>query len=151
LSDVPGNAWCFRDVPWNEIDPILLRALSLATRPRTARRLAWLADITLAIDQRRGFPGGCRSIAMGRDEILRFLKAIDAEPFEPESLEGGLETTRGPRYPEASRPDSAGGLRRQAHAVATYLPTTRLDGLAHQAGSQGSTPPGDAARPSRSY
>jgi transcriptional regulator with XRE-family HTH domain len=45
---------------WNEIDPILLRAYSLTTRPRTARRLAWLADVALAIDRRSGFPGGCR-------------------------------------------------------------------------------------------
>jgi transcriptional regulator with XRE-family HTH domain len=51
---------------WNEIDPILLRAHGLATRPRTTRRLAWLADIALAIDRRGGFPGGCRKRPLER-------------------------------------------------------------------------------------
>lgn len=51
---------------WNELDPVLLRAYSLATRPRMVRRLAWLADITLAINRRRGFPGGCRTEPLAR-------------------------------------------------------------------------------------
>jgi transcriptional regulator with XRE-family HTH domain len=51
---------------WNEFDPILLRAHGLATRPRTVRRLAWLADIALAIDRRGGFPGGCRKRPLER-------------------------------------------------------------------------------------
>jgi len=58
---------------WNELDPVLLRAYSLATRPRTARRLAWLADITLAIDRRGGFPGGCR-----REPLARLVRIIPA-------------------------------------------------------------------------
>jgi transcriptional regulator with XRE-family HTH domain len=56
---------------WNEIDPIVLRAYSLSTRPRTAHRLAWLADITLAIDRRSGFPGGCR-----KEPLARFTRVI---------------------------------------------------------------------------
>ena len=46
---------------WNELSPKLLRAHSLGTTTRTARRLAWLADIALAIDRRGGFPGGCKA------------------------------------------------------------------------------------------
>jgi transcriptional regulator with XRE-family HTH domain len=58
---------------WNQIDPILLRAYSLATRPRTTRRLAWLADIALAIDRRGGFPGGCRTRSLER--FTRIVRA----------------------------------------------------------------------------
>jgi transcriptional regulator with XRE-family HTH domain len=56
---------------WSEIDPRLLRGYGLATRPRTARRLAWLADIVLAIDRRGGFPGGCR-----QSPLARFVRMI---------------------------------------------------------------------------
>jgi transcriptional regulator with XRE-family HTH domain len=58
---------------WNDIDPVLLRAYSLTTRPHTARRLAWLADIALAIDGRGGFPGGCR-----KEQLTRFSRSIQA-------------------------------------------------------------------------
>jgi hypothetical protein len=51
---------------WNEIDPILLQAYGLTKDPRTARRLAWLADVPLAIDKQSGFPGGCRKEALAR-------------------------------------------------------------------------------------
>jgi len=56
---------------WNEVDPILLRAYGLANGRRTARRLAWLADIALTIDKRRGFPGGCR-----KEPLIRFTRII---------------------------------------------------------------------------
>jgi transcriptional regulator with XRE-family HTH domain len=56
---------------WNEIDPIVLRAYGLTAKPRTARRLAWLADITLAIDRRGGFLGGCR-----REPLVRLTQII---------------------------------------------------------------------------
>ena len=49
---------------WNGLDPILLRAYGLTKDSRTARRLAWLADVTLAIDKQSGFPGGCRTDAL---------------------------------------------------------------------------------------
>jgi transcriptional regulator with XRE-family HTH domain len=55
---------------WNEINPTILRAYGIATK--TLYRLAWLADIALAIDRLRGFPGGCR-----RDALERFLKAVN--------------------------------------------------------------------------
>ncbi len=56
---------------WNEISPGVLRAYGLLARPSTLRRLAWLADIALAIENRGGFPGGCRS-----DLLARFLKIV---------------------------------------------------------------------------
>jgi transcriptional regulator with XRE-family HTH domain len=65
---------------WNEIDPVLLRAYGLATRPRTTPRLAWLADITLAIDRRGGFPGGCR-----KRPLERFTRIVPAAATEPDA------------------------------------------------------------------
>jgi transcriptional regulator with XRE-family HTH domain len=69
---------------WNEIDPILLRAYGLAARPRTTRRLAWLADIALAIDRRGGFPGGCRKRPLER--FTRIIRAAAAGPDAWDSL-----------------------------------------------------------------
>jgi transcriptional regulator with XRE-family HTH domain len=56
---------------WNKIAPVVLRAYSMTTRPRTARRLAWLADIALAIDRRGGFPGGCR-----REQLASLISIV---------------------------------------------------------------------------
>jgi transcriptional regulator with XRE-family HTH domain len=69
---------------WNEIDPILLRAHGLATRPRTTRRLAWLADIALAIDRRGGLPGGCRKRPLER--FTRMIPVAAAGPDDWDSL-----------------------------------------------------------------
>ena len=69
---------------WNEIDPIVLRAHGLAARPRTTRRLAWLADIALAIDRRGGFPGGCRKRPLER--FTRIIPAAAAGPDAWDSL-----------------------------------------------------------------
>ena len=69
---------------WNEIDPNLLRAYGLAARPRTTRRLAWLADIALAIDRRGGFPGGCRKRPLER--FARIIPAAAAGPDAWDSL-----------------------------------------------------------------
>jgi transcriptional regulator with XRE-family HTH domain len=54
---------------WNEINPAILRGYGIATK--ILYRLAWLADVAVAIDRQGGFPGGCR-----RDPLQRFLKAI---------------------------------------------------------------------------
>ena len=62
---------------WNLIDPILLRAYGLTMKPRTARRLAWLADVALAIDRRGGFPGGCHKEPLAR--LVRIIRAPSAE------------------------------------------------------------------------
>jgi transcriptional regulator with XRE-family HTH domain len=51
---------------WNEIDPVLLRAYGLTRGIRTARRMAWLADVALAIDRQGGFPGGCETAPLDR-------------------------------------------------------------------------------------
>ena len=69
---------------WNEIDPALLRAFSRTTRPRTARRLAWLADIALAIDRRGGFPGGCRNEPL--DRFTRMIRTAASGPDVWDSL-----------------------------------------------------------------
>ena len=69
---------------WNELSPSLLRAYGLRTRPLTTRRLAWLADVALAIDRRGGFPGGCL-----RDQLVRFSKIVsgrDRRTFPWDSL-----------------------------------------------------------------
>lgn len=58
---------------WNRIAPILLWAHGRTARPRATRRLAWLADVALAIDRRGGFPGGCR-----RDQLVRFTRRVPA-------------------------------------------------------------------------
>jgi transcriptional regulator with XRE-family HTH domain len=65
---------------WNEIDPILLRTYSLTIGARTARRLAWLADIALAIDRQGGFPGGCQ-----KEPLLRFVQSIDLPSADPDA------------------------------------------------------------------
>jgi transcriptional regulator with XRE-family HTH domain len=68
---------------WNEIDPILLRAYGLTSRPRTVWRLAWLADIALAIDRRGGFPGGCR-----KRPLERFTRIVRSSATRPDVWDG---------------------------------------------------------------
>jgi transcriptional regulator with XRE-family HTH domain len=58
---------------WNEIHPSILRAHGIATK--TTYRLAWLADVALAIERRAGFPGGCR-----REPLERFIKIVGLPP-----------------------------------------------------------------------
>jgi hypothetical protein len=79
---------------WNETSPGLLRAYGMQARPSAVRRLAWLADIALAIENRGGFPGGCR-----RDLLARFLKKV--------TLPGGVKPAwddlgRSPAKPPSS-------------------------------------------------
>ena len=68
---------------WNRLDPILLRAYGRTARPRVTRRLAWLADIALAIDRRGGFPGGCR-----KETLARFTRMVPAPPPGSEAWDG---------------------------------------------------------------
>jgi transcriptional regulator with XRE-family HTH domain len=58
---------------WNEIHPAVLRGHGIVTR--TTYRLAWLADVALALDRQHGFPGGCR-----RAPLERFLKTVKSPP-----------------------------------------------------------------------
>lgn len=64
---------------WADLDPDLLVGHTKAAG--TSRRLAWLADIALAIDRQSGFPGGCR-----KGPLERFLRQADlpgeSEPWE---------------------------------------------------------------------
>jgi transcriptional regulator with XRE-family HTH domain len=55
---------------WTDLDPDLL--VGHAKAAGTTRRLAWLADIALAINRQAGFPGGCRKGPLGR-----FLRDAD--------------------------------------------------------------------------
>jgi transcriptional regulator with XRE-family HTH domain len=64
---------------WADLDPDLLVGHTKAAG--TTRRLAWLADIALAIDRQSGFPGGCR-----KGPLERFLRQADlpgaSEPWD---------------------------------------------------------------------
>lgn len=64
---------------WNELDARLLLAHAAATKTRY--RLAWAADVALAIDRQHGFPGGCLE-----EQLERFIKTVgipsDATPWD---------------------------------------------------------------------
>jgi transcriptional regulator with XRE-family HTH domain len=62
---------------WADVDSDLLAGHAAAAG--TTRRLAWLADVALAIDRQAGFPGGCR-----RGPLERFLRVTDL-PSESEA------------------------------------------------------------------
>lgn len=80
---------------WNPINPVLLRAFGQTTRPRVARRLAWLADIALAIDRRGGFPGGCQ-----REPLARFTRMVPAPSPGSDNWDGlGRSMVGAPRSP----------------------------------------------------
>jgi hypothetical protein len=74
LSGAIPDARVVETVPallsWNALKPALLRAYGIVTE--TTRRLAWLADVALAVDRQGGFPAGCR-----RDPLERFLKTVE--------------------------------------------------------------------------
>jgi transcriptional regulator with XRE-family HTH domain len=58
---------------WNPISPARLKAYARRYGPATPRRLAWLADVALAVDRGGGFPGGCR-----KDQLRRLLGIVRA-------------------------------------------------------------------------
>lgn len=57
---------------WNRLNPILLWAFARDNGRATVYRLAWLADITLALDRQGGFPGGCP----GKEHLQAFVKRV---------------------------------------------------------------------------
>src|SRR5262245_19596797 len=57
---------------WNRWHPLLLRAFARASERRTVYRLAWLADVALALDRMGGFPGGCP----GKGSLAAFVKWV---------------------------------------------------------------------------
>jgi transcriptional regulator with XRE-family HTH domain len=58
---------------WNMFNPPILKAYGIATK--TTYRLAWLADVALAIDRQKGFPAGCR-----RGSLERFVAMVRVPP-----------------------------------------------------------------------
>jgi transcriptional regulator with XRE-family HTH domain len=57
---------------WNRWNGPLLRGFARAAGSRIIYRLAWLADVTLAIERSGGFPGGCP----GKDDLQTFLAGV---------------------------------------------------------------------------
>jgi transcriptional regulator with XRE-family HTH domain len=64
---------------WNRWKGILLRAFARATGARTVYRLAWLAEIVLALERRGGFPDGCP----GKKDLEAFVKRVKPPPAHP--------------------------------------------------------------------
>jgi transcriptional regulator with XRE-family HTH domain len=80
---------------WNEIDPILLQAYGHTGDPRTCRRLGWLADMALAIDRQRGFPGGCR-----KEPLARFTRMVSSLSSDKEAWDSlGRPMSKPPTSP----------------------------------------------------
>jgi transcriptional regulator with XRE-family HTH domain len=63
---------------WNRWNGSLLRAFAREIGRATVYRLAWLADITLALERQGGFPGGCP----GKENLARFVKLIKRPPLD---------------------------------------------------------------------
>lgn len=61
---------------WNHWNRFLLRAFARVNGRRTVYRLAWLAEVVLALDRRGGFPGGCP----GKEDLAAFVKGIKKPP-----------------------------------------------------------------------
>lgn len=59
---------------WNRWNDFLLWAFARAAGRRTVYRLAWLAEIVLAVDDMGGFPGACP----GKEDLEAFLKRVKA-------------------------------------------------------------------------
>jgi transcriptional regulator with XRE-family HTH domain len=57
---------------WNRVSNHLLWAFARDNGRATIYRLAWLADIALALDRMGGFPGGCP----GKEPLQAFVKRI---------------------------------------------------------------------------
>ncbi len=57
---------------WNHWNGLLLRAFARASGPRTVYRLAWLAEVALALERMGGFPGGCP----GKEDLAAFVKKV---------------------------------------------------------------------------
>jgi transcriptional regulator with XRE-family HTH domain len=80
---------------WNEIDPVLLRAFGVSKGTRTLWRIAWLADVALAVDRQAGFPGGCKKEAL--DRFTRIVRRPSLERKTWDSL--GRPTQALPKSP----------------------------------------------------
>jgi transcriptional regulator with XRE-family HTH domain len=63
---------------WNRWNRHLLWAFARARSHSVVYRLAWLADIALAIERIGGFPGGCP----GKEDLADFVKRIKKPPAD---------------------------------------------------------------------
>jgi transcriptional regulator with XRE-family HTH domain len=61
---------------WNRWNRILLRAFAREAGRHIVYRLAWLADVALALERIGGFPGGCP----GKEDLVAFVKSIKKPP-----------------------------------------------------------------------
>jgi hypothetical protein len=59
----------------------VLEAFTRVTHPKALTRLGWLAEITLLLERKGGFPGG----VLGADDLTEFLTKVD-RPHEPDDL-----------------------------------------------------------------
>jgi transcriptional regulator with XRE-family HTH domain len=57
---------------WNRWSCVLLRAFARKAGRGIVYRLAWLADVTLALERIGGFPGGCPA----KEDLVAFVKSI---------------------------------------------------------------------------
>jgi transcriptional regulator with XRE-family HTH domain len=57
---------------WNRWHAPLLSGFARVTGPRVIYRLAWLADVVLALHRLGGFPGGCPA----KSDLERFLRRV---------------------------------------------------------------------------
>jgi len=76
---------------WNRWSGALLWAHGKNEGARALIRLAWLADVALAIDRGRGFPGGCR----GRKDLSRFVERV--KPPKTDRWDGLGKPAAGPQ------------------------------------------------------
>jgi transcriptional regulator with XRE-family HTH domain len=61
---------------WNRWSGILLRAFAREAGRGIVYRLAWLADVALALERIGGFPGGCPA----KEDLVTFVKSIKKPP-----------------------------------------------------------------------
>lgn len=61
---------------WNRWNRILLRAFARGTGDGTLYRLAWLAEVVLALERMGGFPGGCAA----KEDLAAFVKGVKEPP-----------------------------------------------------------------------
>ena len=101
----------------------------LATRPRATRRLAWLADIALAIDRRGGFPGGCRKGPLDR------LHPDRIQPPRPDRMPGTAWAARW-RNARPRRSGSDGGSTTMRDLAQFEQRARHLDELRRRSGDR---------------
>jgi transcriptional regulator with XRE-family HTH domain len=63
---------------WNRWNGAVLRAFAREAGRATAYRLAWLADVALALERQGGFPGDCP----GKESLAAFVKLIRKPPSD---------------------------------------------------------------------